>query len=101
MPTPKYFKSCPEFPSDIPVTQIPIVSVNSLEKESNEPIDDGKRLFKACTLDGFFLLDLRDSELGRQLLRDAETMFDMNTSTFDLEPEVLKKYTWTPPKLFG
>jgi hypothetical protein len=38
------------------------------------------------------LLDLRNSEEGKRLLKDAETMFDLGATMFDLGPEELHKY---------
>jgi hypothetical protein len=38
------------------------------------------------------LLDLRNSEEGKRLSKDAETMFDLGATMFDLGPEELHKY---------
>lgn len=98
MPTATYFNRCPEFPSDLPIADIPIISFSNLRDDSHNESD---RLYEACTAHGFFLLDFRNSEEGATLLKDAETMFDVGAATFDLGPEVLHRYAWQPPSLLG
>jgi hypothetical protein len=44
------------------------------------------------------LLDLRNSEEGKRLLKDAKTMFDLGATMFDLGLEELHKYAYNPPK---
>jgi hypothetical protein len=96
MPTPKYFSKIPEFPSDVKVIDIPTISFENLKKGIEQ---DSDNLFEASREYGFFLLDLRNSEEGERLLKDAEKMFDLTAATFDLGPEVLEqKYAYNPPK---
>jgi len=95
MPTLKYFKGCSEFPSDVSVVDIPTISFDDLENGSDQ---ESERLYEACTRYGLFLLDLSKSGKGRRLLKDAEKMFDISAATFDLEPEVLERYAYNPPK---
>lgn len=96
MPTAKYFSIIPEFPSNVSVADIPTVSFESLKKGIEQ---DSENLFEASREYGFFLLDLRNSEEGERLLKDAEKMFDLIAATFDLGPEVLEqKYPSNPPK---
>lgn len=98
MPTSRYFSQCPDFPSDLAVADIPIISFSNLEDDSG---NESERLFDACTDHGFFLLDLRYSEQGAQLLQDAEKMFDLGAATFNLGSEALQKCAWQPPSLLG
>jgi hypothetical protein len=96
MPTSKYFSKIPEFPSDVKVIDIPTISFENLKKGIEQDSED---LFEASREYGFFLLDLRNSEEGERLLKDAEKMFDLTAATFALGPEVLEaEYAYNPPK---
>ncbi|PYI03761.1 oxidoreductase [Aspergillus sclerotiicarbonarius CBS 121057] len=95
MPTPKYFNRCPPFPSDIPVAKIPILSFKDLQNNSTI---ESEKLFNACQEFGFFLLKLTDSEAGEQLLRDAENMMDLTTTTLSLDRQILDEYAYKPPR---
>jgi len=95
MPTPKYFSRCPEFPSNLKLANVPTVSFSNLQ---NDSATESERLFEACTGHGFFLLDLRNSEDGAELLKDAEAMFDVTAATLTLGADVLNDYAYNPPK---
>jgi hypothetical protein len=95
MPSTKYFDRCPEFPSDIPVADIPTISFQNL-KDADE--GESYKLFDACQDHGFFLLDLAGSSDGDNLLKDAEAMFDIGSETLSLDSETLNKYAYNPPK---
>ena len=95
MPTPKYFQGVPEFPSDVSIVDIPTISFNSLENDSDQ---ESEKLYEACQEHGLFLLDLSKSKEGGRLLKDAEMMFDISAATFNLQPEVLERYAYNPPK---
>ncbi|PQE21058.1 2OG-Fe(II) oxygenase family protein [Rutstroemia sp. NJR-2017a WRK4] len=95
MPTAKYFKECPEFPSDVPIADIPTISYLKLQGGSAK---ESENLYEACREQGFLLLDLRDSEEGEKLLKDAETMFDISVDIFNLGPEALMDYKLNMPK---
>ncbi|KAH6675882.1 putative oxidoreductase [Halenospora varia] len=99
MLTKKYFSECPEFPSDVSVLNIPNISFSKLQKTLNT--SEGEKLYNACTEHGFFALDLRDSEEGGILLKQAEKLFDIGAETFDLGSDVLDKYAYQPPSLLG
>ncbi|GLA60099.1 hypothetical protein AtubIFM54640_011530 [Aspergillus tubingensis] len=94
MPTPRYFKQCPPFPSDIPI--VPLAKV-SLEALKNNAKDEVEKLFEACQKWGFFLLDFKGSSQGEALLQDAEGMFELTTQLSVLGHETLKNYTYKPP----
>jgi hypothetical protein len=98
MPTPKYFSRCPEFPSHLKLANVPTVSFSKLQ---NESASESEKLFEACTGHGFFLMDLRDSEDGEELLKDAETMFDMTAESLTLGSKILSQYEYKPPNLIG
>ena len=95
MPTPAYFSRCPEFPSDVPVADIPAISFDKLKSGSD---GESERLYEACREHGFFLLDFDNSEEGAVLLHDAERMFDLTKETFELSQPVLEEYASKPPK---
>lgn len=91
MVSPKYFSRCAAFPEDLPVADLATISLKRLD-ESNQ--DEASKLFDACRHNGFFLLDLHDSEEGSQFLARAETMFDLAEETFDLPKAVLDKFAF-------
>ncbi|KAJ5611874.1 hypothetical protein N7528_008979 [Penicillium herquei] len=94
MPTAKYFSQVPPFPSDRHLVALPKVS---LQKLHNTAAEESQLLFEACQNWGFFLLDLQDSEKGKELLGLAEKMFDLANKTFDLDQSVLDSYAYKPP----
>ncbi|KIX09251.1 uncharacterized protein Z518_00330 [Rhinocladiella mackenziei CBS 650.93] len=100
MPTSRFFDKIPPFPDEVPVADIPTISLPELIEESRRlkerPVSE--TLFKACQLYGFFLLELEGSREGETLLKDAETMFDLSTELFALGDEVLERYAYQPPK---
>ncbi|KAM3157696.1 hypothetical protein ABEW05_001698 [Botrytis cinerea] len=73
MPTSKYFKECPEFPSDISIAGIPTISYLDLLGNSAE---ESKNLYEACREQWFFFLDFHNSKEGKRILKDAEIMYD-------------------------
>ncbi len=95
MPTPRLFANCPPFPNTVPVADIPTIS---FAKISNHDELEENLLWDACQDHGFFLLDLKDSTLGDQVVHDAEKMFDLNTTTLELDREILNDFVGLPPK---
>ncbi|TGO46467.1 hypothetical protein BCON_0323g00130 [Botryotinia convoluta] len=95
MPTLKYFKECLEFPSDVPIADIPTISCLKLQGDFAE---ESENLYEACKEHGFFLLDLNSSEEGKQLLEDADIMYDVSVDIFNLGPEALMDYKLNMPK---
>ncbi|KAJ5722283.1 hypothetical protein N7488_000318 [Penicillium malachiteum] len=89
MPTAKYFAQVPPFPSDRHLVALPKVS---LQKLHNTAAEESQLLFEACQNWGFFLLDLQDSQKGKELLGLAEKMFDLTNKTFYLDQSVLDSY---------
>ncbi|TVY15591.1 Oxidoreductase vrtI [Lachnellula arida] len=79
MPTLEYFEESPEFPSDTPIVDIPILSHKDLVSNSEKASED---LFDASIEYGMFLLDLRGSETGEKLLKDARAMFELSKATY-------------------
>jgi isopenicillin N synthase-like dioxygenase len=86
IPTPKYVTKCTPFPFDTSVADIPIVSFQKL-RQANEY--ESERSNEACREHGFFVVDFKGSEHGKQLLRDAEKMFDLTAEILNVERETL------------
>ncbi|KAF7938330.1 hypothetical protein BELL_0283g00010 [Botrytis elliptica] len=95
MPTEEIFAQSPPFPNDVPTAEIPIISYKALQSNSSS---ESERLFDSCREHGVFLLNLRGSEEGEALLKDAESMFKISNATFDLEQNELMKYVSDPPR---
>ncbi|PQE14364.1 oxidoreductase 2OG-Fe(II) oxygenase family protein [Rutstroemia sp. NJR-2017a BBW] len=95
MPTEELFAQSPPFPDDVPIADIPVISYKGLLSDSST---ESEKLFNACREHGFFLLNLRDSEEGEALLKDAVSMFKISNATFDLGQDELMKYVCNPPR---
>lgn len=99
MPTSQRFSRFPAFPDDLPIAEIPAIQLNSL-LQNNEY--ESENLFEATREHGFFLLDLRGSTIGDNLLEDADRIFDITEATLSLDKTELDQYAYNPPKsLFG
>ena len=99
MPTQAYFNKCPQFPSDLPVAELPRVSFAKLLENQKSESD---ALFESSRALGFFLLDFEGSTEGEDFLKKAEKMFDINEEVNALDQEELKKYAYKgPTSLFG
>jgi hypothetical protein len=99
MPTPAYFSKYPEFPSDISVAKLPVLSLSKLL--SNDEVESDA-LFEASRTLGFFLIDLSDDSSGEGFLRDTERIFDLNEELHNLSTDELMKYAYKwPTSLFG
>lgn len=95
MPTKKFAQLVPSFPDNVPVANVPTISLSKLEQDNPE---ESAKLFQASREYGFFSLDLSNSELGTALLGDVDTMLDLTVETLDLDKEVLKQWPFLPPK---
>ncbi|KAJ5935759.1 hypothetical protein N7466_005306 [Penicillium verhagenii] len=94
MPTAKYFDHCPPFPSGVHVVPLPKISFKGLQNGNEKEI---QTLFQACQEWGFFMLDLQQSEKGKELLGDAEKMFELTQETYSLDQSVLDSHAYKPP----
>lgn len=95
MPTEEIFAQAPPFPNNVPIAEVPVISYKSLQENSPS---ESEKLFNASREHGIFLLNLRDSEEGEALLKDAESMFKISNAVFDLEQSELIKYAFNPPR---
>jgi len=76
--------SLPPFPSDLP--HAPIARISSAALLSHDPAASAS-LLEACRTYGFFYLDLRDSEVGKTLVAEAERLLALAQSSFRLPLE--------------
>ena len=99
MPTVKYFNRYPPFPNNVPVADLPRVSLGKLIANDDA---ESEQLFRACRETGFFLVDLRHSCEGETMLKDAELAFDLNEKIYEIDQGELMKHAFKPPgSLFG
>lgn len=71
----------PPFPDNLPIVEIPNISYKKiLESDVPEII---KLLASVRTL-GFFRLNLWESEMGQELLKSANSMFQLSAKSFAL-----------------
>ena len=89
MPRAKLFNKLPPFPEDVPVAELPRISLTKLLENNTH---ESEELFQACREVGFFLLDLTGSSAGETVLDDAEKTFDLEERIFALSQEELSKY---------
>jgi isopenicillin N synthase-like dioxygenase len=94
MPTTECFAALPAFPQNIATAKIPTIPLDLLQAN-----DKGvsKQLFAACIDYGFFALQLSGPD-GERLLEDAEKMFEISSSTFKLDEEILGRFAYQPPR---
>jgi hypothetical protein len=97
MPTSTYFSRYPVFPSDstVPVADIPTLSLNKLQAGSDV---ESSRLYQACRKEGFFFLDLNESQRGEALLQNGGKMFDLIERTLTLDQQTLEQYACDAPR---
>ncbi|KAI9644680.1 hypothetical protein NHQ30_006704 [Ciborinia camelliae] len=95
MPPQNYFKQWPEFPSNVPIANIPRISFEGLQ---NNDANESAKLFDACKNHGHFLLDLRGSNNGETLSKEAGLMMDIGRETLNLDRNTLNKFMFKPPK---
>jgi isopenicillin N synthase-like dioxygenase len=99
MPTAAAFASVPPFPEDVPVYELPRLS---LAKLISNDAAQSKELFETFRIHGFALLDMNTCPEGEALLKEAEDMFDVTRQvTIGLPVEEKMKYVPTPPVIFG
>lgn len=95
MPTPQYFARSLEFPPNLSVAKIPTVSLKLLQASD---INESNKLYEACCEHGFFGLNLTQTAGGEALLRDAEHMFELTSSTLNLNKDILERYPFNISK---
>lgn len=82
----------PSFPDNVPTA--PLLRI-SLHKLLQQDLEEQERCWKACCDLGFFYLDLRASGHtidGNALLQDADSLFEVMKSFFDLHVQEKVEY---------
>lgn len=74
----------PPFPADVPVAHISNISH---QKILDGDVDEIARVIKSARDNGFFRVDLRESDIGKKFLAAADNMFALAQETFDLPTE--------------
>ena len=82
----------PPFPDDVPTA--PLLRL-SLRKLVDNNVEESNRFFRACTDLGFFYLDLRDASSDLPILENADALFDVAESFFDLSVEEKGQYDFS------
>lgn len=99
MPTLDRFNELPPFPNNVPIADLRCLSFNKLLADETS---ESEQLFESCREIGFFLVDLKGSSEGENMLKHAETAFDLNKQILELDQEELTKHAFKPPaSLFG
>ncbi|KAJ5280575.1 hypothetical protein N7478_005947 [Penicillium angulare] len=86
------FPDLPPFPNDVPTAPLLQLSLQKLLAGDSTELD---RLFQASVDIGFFYLDIRDCDLGASLQKDADSLFDVGKTLFELSLEEKKKYDFS------
>ena len=84
------FPKLPPFPSDIPIAPLHRLVLSRLRSDPAE----SERLFSSSKDLGFFYLDLRQDEDGEVLLDEAERLFGLAPTLYELGREELQKYDY-------
>ncbi|OOF94590.1 hypothetical protein ASPCADRAFT_131205 [Aspergillus carbonarius ITEM 5010] len=84
----------PPFPSDVPTAPLPRLSLLKLQSHN---ATETHRLLQACEDIGCFYLDLRDTNIGNNLLTLSDELFSTAENLFSLSLDEKQKYIFTYP----
>lgn len=99
MPTAKYFTIYSPFPNEVPVGDLPWVSLGKLLANNDT---ESEQLFQACREIRFFLVNLRGPREGETMLKDAEATFDLSEKIYEIDKGEVVKHAFNPTgSLFG
>ena len=70
----------------------------SLAKLVAGSVPEAERMLSACNKLGFFLLDLSDNSIGREMIREVDDVFDLARKTMRLSLDEKNKYLRTMPR---
>ncbi|KAI1615736.1 hypothetical protein EDD36DRAFT_380933 [Exophiala viscosa] len=87
--TTRLYGSLPPFPDDL--VHAPIAEISSRKLLEKDP-DATAAVLQACQTYGFFYLDVADSDRGRQLLEEADQLYDLSKETLSLPFEEKDQY---------
>ncbi|OTB02436.1 hypothetical protein M426DRAFT_62317 [Hypoxylon sp. CI-4A] len=96
MASAKLFEDIPAFPDNIPIAQISTISLPGLRGDPSA----AKALISSSQKLGFFLLDLRDDDMGKNLIEEIDSLFGLTKLVMNQPTDVKKKYKNDPPRSF-
>lgn len=91
------FKDIPPFPEDVPTALISTISFKHLRQEDDQVEKD---VLKSCNEVGFFLLDLREDEIGTRLIDEIDQLFLICQETMNLPDNIKEQHQNDIPKSF-
>ena len=93
----KLFAGIPPFPDDIPTMPMYTVSLGDLCARDERA---AHTMFTACQELGFFLLDLRQSELGESMIQEIDSLFVVGKEIMSLPEDIKEQYLHDMPRSF-
>ncbi|KAI1081986.1 Clavaminate synthase-like protein [Whalleya microplaca] len=97
MASSKLFEGIPAFPDDIPIAQISTISLSGLRAGDASVAES---LLSSAQNLGFFLLDLREDDIGNNLIEEVDSLFDLSKVVMNLPSDIKQKYRNDPPRSF-
>ncbi|KAI0160027.1 oxidoreductase [Hypoxylon sp. FL1284] len=97
MASEKHFSSVPPFPDDVPTVPMRTISLSNLRCRDKTTAQD---MMDACQQLGFFLLDLRQDELGERMITEIDQLLDIGKDIMNLSEDVKREYLHDIPKSF-
>ncbi|KAK9778084.1 putative Fe2OG dioxygenase domain-containing protein [Seiridium cardinale] len=97
MASEKLFIDVPPFPEEAetaPIHTIPLADLRAKDGTA------AKKLLAACQELGFFLLDLRNDEIGEAMTEEIDQLFGLGKDLFNIPREVMDQYPHEIPKSF-
>ena len=91
------FSTLPTFPEDIPVAQMSKISLANLVAGNTT---EASAVLDSCSRLGFFLLDLIDHSIGREMIQEVDAVFEVVRKTMQLDMDEKTKYNQDPPRDF-
>ncbi|KAJ5238357.1 1-aminocyclopropane-1-carboxylate oxidase [Penicillium chermesinum] len=83
------YPDLPPFPTDIPIAPLPRISLGKLLQNDEAATE---QLYTICKDLGFFYLYLNDSDAGKSLLNETQSLFSIQDEVFDRSLEDWKPY---------
>lgn len=97
MASQKLFEAIPAFPDDILTASMSTISLARLNSGDEAA---ARSLLAACQELGFFLLDLSEDALGKELIEDIDQLFLVGKDIMDLPADVKEHYRNDYPRSF-
>ena len=77
--------------NDIPTMPMYTISLGDLRAEDERT---ARTMFTACQELGFFLLDLRQDELGESMIQEIDSLFDVGKDMMSLPEDIKEQYLY-------